>query len=409
MKSCSFCYQSDLDDRAIKCPHCGAWIDGEKHKSGEFNELRRELLVELRENKKEYQDYMSSVFNRVQFAATIILAIVVGASAWFGFRTDTSITDIKDEITSRIEAEFHTKKSQDLLEQITSEKAKEAADIANAKVSSETEDLLKKLNMSVAGAQNKVTVSAQNAEKKLAATLTKIESLDEKLGPAQARLNRIEKTAQATNDAIVNAAQAPVQKATLPAEPISMGPKGGLREIPELLERRPQALSFKLGLGHYFGPVIWKYLDNLIDSPGFRLVVITSKDSDSLFGLFDAPSLIAYLNPPNAKELSDRFPLSINSAPVKDEVPRWTKFAELVSRGNREDQKKLASLPGFVAETQAVDSAEDKRQVLQHMQETRVDWLPVVEGPRRRFVGIVDRSRLTASLLLEIASGVKAR
>lgn len=418
MKSCSFCFQSDLDDRATKCPHCGAWLNGEERKSREFDELRRELQTELRENKKDYQDYMSSVFNRVQFAATIILALVVGASAWFGFRTDSSITEIKNEITSRVETEFHTKKTQALMDQkmtdtfknmepIISQKAEAAVGLAQAKVLSETEALLASLHDSVEGAKDKVATSAKNAEDKLATTLAKIESLDEKLGPAQERLDRIEKTAQATSDAIVNAVQAPVQQAALPVEPVSMGLKGGLREIPELIERRPQALSFELGSGRYVGPVIWKYLDNFIDSPGFRYVVITS--SGSLFGLFDASVLVAALNPPHAKELSKRYPLSRDNAPNAQEVPGWTEFATLVNRGDEMAQQRLASLPGFVAGTQAVSSSADKRLALQRMQKARVDWLPVVEEPGRRFVGVIDRSGLTASLLLEIASGVKAQ
>ena len=406
MKSCQFCFQSDLDDRATKCPHCGAWLDGEPSGSSEFTVLRRELLEELRENKKEYQDYLSSVFNRVQFAATIILAIVVGASAWFGFRTDSSITEIKKDITSRIEAEFYSQKTRDLMEPIIKEKAEEAANRASAKVTQDTQTMLDGLNMSVTEAKNKVASDTADAQKTLDATLKQIDALNKNIGPAQERLDRIEKTAQSTNDAIVNAAQAPVQKATLPAEPISMGPKGGLREIPELLARRPQALSFKLGDGYYVGPVIWKYLDNLIDSPGFRYIVITA--NDALFGLFDAPTLIAYLNPPNTKELSYRYPLGNARVPVKSEVPRWTDFADWLTAGSKADQERLAALPGFVSGSQAVESTEDKRQVLQRMQETRVDWLPVVQGSGRRFIGIVDRSRLTASLLLEIASGVKA-
>jgi hypothetical protein len=266
--------------------------------------------------------------------------------------------------------------------------------------------LLAKLRDSIESAKNKVVASTKDAENQLAATLAKIESLDKKLGPAQERLDRIEKTAQATNDAIVNAAQAPVQKATLPVEPVSIGAKGGLWQIPELRARQPQALSFVLGSGSYIGPVIWKYLDSFIDSPGFRYVVITTHDS--LFGLFDASVLVAALNPPNTQELSKRHPLSRDSAPDAQEVPRWTDFATWVNRGNEAAQQRLASLPGFVAGTQAVASSADKRHVLQRMQETHVDWLPVVEEPGRRFVGVIDSSRLTASLLLEIASGVNA-
>jgi CBS-domain-containing membrane protein len=54
----------------------------------------------------------------------------------------------------------------------------------------------------------------------------------------------------------------------------------------------------------------------------------------------------------------------------------------------------------------AVTEKTDKTQALQLMESLNVDTLPVIDK-NRRFVGIVNRSRLTASLIVDVAKELK--
>jgi ElaB/YqjD/DUF883 family membrane-anchored ribosome-binding protein len=414
MKSCPFCYQDDLDDRASKCPHCAAWLDGKDREQPDFNELRREVQKELRESRQDYQEYLKSIFNRVQLAASIILALVIGASAWFGFRTDRSITEIKDEITSRIKTEFHSQKMQGFMteriddaikamEPAIKEKAEAMTTHELKKVTTQADQSSDKLSNLADQAAKSIEQEATQAREKLEQARTMIEAIERDLKPTRERLAQVEKTATKTNTAIVKAAQASVEKAPL-GRPIDMEPKMGIGAIPDLVRKRPDALRFQLGHGGYYGPAIWLYLDVLGRVPEFRYVVVTV--DNSLFGVFDAATLTHTLNPPNATVLSALYPLGSNKLPKPKAVPRWTEFADRLNRGDDTARKWIAALTGFVPAMKAVPAHADKRQALQKMETMRRDWLPVVDAPGGRLVGIVDRSNLTSSLLLEIAKGV---
>jgi hypothetical protein len=428
MKTCPFCCKQDLDDNATKCPHCATWLDGRLPDQPDFNALRRELHQELRDGRQDYQDYLSSIFNRVQFAASIILALVIGASAWFGFRTDSSITEIKDEIKSRIESEFHSQKMREFMterisDEIESDRMqglmtsriggviddevpvlRKQVDEMTEVISTQAEQSSENLRNLAAQAAKTMERDAAQAREKLTQAKEVIDAIERDIAPTRERLEEVERTASKTRAAIVNAAGAPVRKVTLPVRPISMEPKKGIGEIPRLVRERPDALHFKLGYGGYFGPAIWLYLDALGRVPEFRYVVLT--EGNSLFGVYDAKTLIAELNPPKNAELSLSFPFGSSDMPESENVPEWTRFAESLNQGGNESRLWLTSLPGFVSADMAVPQDTDKRMALQQMEAERLHWLPVVDN-RKTMVGIVDRSNLTSSLLLEIAMGVQ--
>ena len=168
-----------------------------------------------------------------------------------------------------------------------------------------------------------------------------------------------------------------------------------------MIETGTQALSFKLGYSGYYGPAIWMYFDHLITSPAFKYAVITDKNG-SLFGLFEADKLTAVLNPDNNKELMKEFPLQpFNGLPAEQQVKKWTDFAKTVKTTNK---NKLSKMAGFVSLDMAVKADADKKRVLQQMEKQDLDWLPVVkqENGVSHFQGIVERSRLTASLILDV-------
>lgn len=210
-----------------------------------------------------------------------------------------------------------------------------------------------------------------------------------------------------TADAIVKAAGTPIenQVSPLPVTRVSADPKSGVGEIQKLMTKGTEALSFELGRRGYFGPAIWMYMVNLSRLTSFRYIVVI-KQNGSLFGIFDPSKLVSALNPPNNDELIKKYPLKpFKGLPQESDVAKWSQFADdLIGGHTRSIQKH----PGFLPSKQAVTPGSDKQQVLNLMETLRRDWLPVVNEAKREFTGIVDRSRLTASLILDIASQVQA-
>ncbi|WP_456403406.1 hypothetical protein, partial [Hydrogenimonas sp.] len=62
--------------------------------------------------------------------------------------------------------------------------------------------------------------------------------------------------------------------------------------------------------------------------------------------------------------------------------------------------------PGFIALENAITEKTDKRSALQLMDRLDRDFLPVVDETKR-FVGVVKRSRLTASLIVDVANRIE--
>jgi len=210
-----------------------------------------------------------------------------------------------------------------------------------------------------------------------------------------------------TADAIVKAAGASIsnQVLPLPVKSVSTDQKGSVSEIPMLMAKGTEALSFILGRGGYNGPAIWMYMVNLSRLTSFQYIVVINQNG-SLFGIFDPSKLISALNPPNNDELIKKYPLlPFRGFPQESDVAKWSKFANDLKSG---DTSSIQKLPGFLSSNQAVTPDSDKQQVLNVMEKLRCNWLPVVNKPKREFMGIVERSRLTASLILDIAKQVEA-
>jgi CBS domain-containing protein len=194
----------------------------------------------------------------------------------------------------------------------------------------------------------------------------------------------------------VEAAQAKIEKQVAPAASASvqdvvhimeMGAKGGTQDLQRLLQRRVEALEFRLGFGGYNGSAIQAYFDALSGSSQLRSIVVNNQDG-TLFGMYLAGDLIGYLR-----------------------VTREQGYAELGQRLNRGDdasRAELKRLPGFVGAEHAVTASTSKRESLARMEQLNVDSLPVVDNVRR-FVGTVDRGKVTASLILAVTDKVENR
>ncbi len=85
--------------------------------------------------------------------------------------------------------------------------------------------------------------------------------------------------------------------------------------------------------------------------------------------------------------------------------PRFTPYdlAEWINTGSKAE---LEDLPGFVSAAQALHKKDDKRKALELMNAADAPVLPVLDEDGK-FDGIVDRSKLAASILTEIAQRVE--
>lgn len=169
----------------------------------------------------------------------------------------------------------------------------------------------------------------------------------------------------------------------LPMEPTQLSSKGSVIEIPRLLENKTEGLSFRLGHSGYYGPAIQEYLARLTAQPYLKYIIIQNNDG-TFFGMADARQLFAMLSNPYGQVKPDEF-------------ARW------LSNSNRVAFNKL---PGFIAAEHAVTPSADKSETLQRMEQLNVDILPVVDE-QKIYLGIVNRTRLVSSLILDVAKDLK--
>ena len=81
----------------------------------------------------------------------------------------------------------------------------------------------------------------------------------------------------------------------------------------------------------------------------------------------------------------------------------FDKFVQSISAGDIEEIKK--TVPGFIGIS--VKVSDNKKTALETMQSLDVGALPVVDE-NNIFMGIVDRSRLNASLLLDLSKKIES-
>lgn len=168
----------------------------------------------------------------------------------------------------------------------------------------------------------------------------------------------------------------------LPVESIRMDPKQGVEEIPQLIKNRTEALHFELGYGGYYGPAIEQYLERLSDYHFFKHVIITEEEG-KFVGIADA------------KELNSVF--SAQEAPYSsDDFAHWINESKIAS---------LSNLPGFVSARNAIKKSTDKQTALEKMDTLNIETLPVIDD-EGSFIGVVNRSRLTASLIIDVSKKV---
>ncbi len=168
---------------------------------------------------------------------------------------------------------------------------------------------------------------------------------------------------------------------------LSMETKQGVGKIPELVENQIEALVFQLGHGGYYGPAIKQYIDALQASSYLQYIIVLDQQ-EKLFGIYEVPDLLIY------------FRINPNDP--------YSKIAGWLNRPDERALNELRRLPGFIDARLSVQRKQSKRAVLTRMDSLRVNSLPVVDE-NRRFVGTIERSELTASLILEVVNRLEGK
>jgi hypothetical protein len=193
-----------------------------------------------------------------------------------------------------------------------------------------------------------------------------------------------------TAQAFIGASEEPIESQvalTLPlgieevVETVERDEKAGVSQIPRLIKKKTEALEFRLGHGGYWGPAIQKYFESLDAHAFLRYAIIYYQDG-TLFGVFEAKELLRYFREKGESS--------------------YHSFARYLNNPNKDSVQRLKDLPGFIPGEYAVISSANKRSVLEEMEKLEMGILPVIDS-NRRFVGMVDRTQLTASLIIDVA------
>lgn len=157
--------------------------------------------------------------------------------------------------------------------------------------------------------------------------------------------------------------------------------KAGVERIPSLIEKETEAIEFRLGHGGYFGPAIRTYFDSLAAYAYLKYAIVYEREG-GLFCVYSTKELLQYFR-------------------GKGDAA-YQAFATSLNRADEQARADLARLPGFIPGEYAVRGNTNKRSVLKDMEKWKVNVMPVVDE-KNRFIGMVNRDRLTASLIIEVS------
>jgi CBS domain-containing protein len=156
-----------------------------------------------------------------------------------------------------------------------------------------------------------------------------------------------------------------------------------------IIDSKPEAMILTQNTNNFYVVrVLKKYIIGLYALKSFKYFVF--RDNDRRFlGAISADDLIASI------DLEDR-----TGAP-------HFKLSDLVTILNAptSDDRPLRRLRGFIDRDRALTPSADKKIALKKMDDVGVTWFPVVEN--YELVGVVEQSKLTASLILDVTRALE--
>lgn len=175
-----------------------------------------------------------------------------------------------------------------------------------------------------------------------------------------------------------------VPSSNLPTESVSRRSKGGVQQIPRLINEKTEALSFNLGYSGYYGPAIREYLQKLTSQPFLKYLIFYDQDG-KFFGVSPAT----------------RF---VNQG--SDSNQQYADLAAWLRDNNT--QAVRDNVPGFIGYQDALDQSASRSQALEKMIALQADKLPMLDSDGN-LLGMVDRTVISSSLLLDIAKNVDSK
>lgn len=172
-----------------------------------------------------------------------------------------------------------------------------------------------------------------------------------------------------------------VPSSNLPTESVSRRSKGGVQQIPRLINEKTEALSFNLGYNGYYGPAIREYLQKLTSQPFLKYLIFYDQNG-KFYGVSPATKFVNQGTSTNQQ------------------------YADLASwlRDNN-TQAIRDNVPGFIGFQDALNQTASRSQALEKMIDLQVDKLPMLDSDGN-LLGMVDRTVISSSLLLDIARNV---
>lgn len=169
----------------------------------------------------------------------------------------------------------------------------------------------------------------------------------------------------------------------IPITTIKGEDKGGLGQIERILQTKPLALNFVLGKESYVPEIVSEYLLRLSNST--VKYIVFEKKSREFIGII------------TLSELNNQIFDTENVAHITAyDLVQW------LSSG---DTEKINSIKGILTVTTSINERTTKQEALDAMENINSDILPVVNDDKQ-LQGIVERSRLTASLLLDVSKSL---
>lgn len=170
----------------------------------------------------------------------------------------------------------------------------------------------------------------------------------------------------------------------IPVRELQSDAKRSVSVIPQLIEKKTEALEFRLGHGGYYGPAIQEYFDQLSRRSLLKYIILKDQDN-AFFGMYKAEILLSYFD-------------NNDQGYTTQNLANWL---------NRSNENQLSGLPGFISSDEALMQTSNKSEALSTMEEQGLDMLPVVNN-EGQLQGIVERSRLTTSLILDVTKQLSA-
>ena len=414
---CPVCKQKDIIDGALKCHHCGSWIDDGK-RLDDYERTRAQAEAQLKSDFEQHKKTLDGAMATLKWVGTAVVVAVAGVSAYFGYRTDSSITEISEKITSQAATKLDEKigeatddaidrvdatvrermDSPEMREQIDTTIQGVLEETVDAAVEGQFDEVNERVTDQLDVANSTVELAIDGIEVRANAAVQEASELLDGLRSFADEARVVVADVEGLNASVNEAQSAQVAQAdgVLDFQALNAEGKGDLSLLDELVAERVNALRFEVG-SFYVASFLWKYFDRLQQVTEFRYAVLY--ENERPLGYWQADRLMAALNPENNVVVA-RFNADSLSLPDDQEVPGWSEFAQMLEQ---REVDALRGLAGFTPMDRSVSADASNLEVLEIMQRSGAETLPVRRGEGGDLAGIVDRSRLTTRVLLEIA------